>query len=52
MAFLAKLFIQTEERNVLDAKFVYNQLVYDNGRPHPYIQNGKINLSIASTGND
>jgi len=52
MAFQAKLFINDEERNVLNSAFLYQQLVDSNGRPKSSIQGGNINLMVASTKND
>ncbi|WP_299601065.1 type VI secretion system tube protein TssD [uncultured Aquimarina sp.] len=52
MAFQAKLFINDEERNVLNSAFLYQQLVDANGRPQTTIQNGKIHLLVESTKND
>ncbi|GAA0722304.1 hypothetical protein GCM10009430_24580 [Aquimarina litoralis] len=52
MAFQAKLFINDEERNVLNSAFLYQQLVDTNGRPQTTIQNGKIHLLVESTKND
>ncbi|WP_299211649.1 type VI secretion system tube protein TssD [uncultured Aquimarina sp.] len=52
MAFQAKLFINDEERNVLDSTFLYQQLIDSNGRPKTSIQGGKISLLIESTKND
>ncbi|WP_299211626.1 type VI secretion system tube protein TssD [uncultured Aquimarina sp.] len=52
MAFQAKLFINGEERNVLDSTFLYQQLIDSNGRPKTSIQGGKISLLIESTKND
>ncbi|MBW1297000.1 type VI secretion system tube protein TssD [Aquimarina litoralis] len=52
MAFQAKLFINDEERNVLNSAFLYQQLVDANGRPQTTIQNGKIHLLLESTKND
>ncbi|WP_299248200.1 type VI secretion system tube protein TssD [uncultured Aquimarina sp.] len=52
MAFQAKLFINDEERNVLDSTFLYQQLIDSNGRPKTSIQGGKISVLIESTKND
>ncbi|WP_298311873.1 type VI secretion system tube protein TssD [uncultured Aquimarina sp.] len=52
MAFQAKLFINDEERNVLDSTFLYRQLIDTNGRPKTSIQGGKISVLIESTKND
>ncbi|AXT55403.1 hypothetical protein J8L88_05845 [Aquimarina sp. MMG015] len=52
MAFQAKLFINDEERNVIDSTFLYQQLMDSNGRPKTTIQDGKINVLIESTKND
>lgn len=52
MAFQAKLFINDEERNVLDSTFLYRQLIDNNGRPKTSIQGGKISVLIESTKND
>ncbi len=52
MAFLAKLFINSEERNVLDAAFLYNQLVDHSGRPKTDVKGGLIDFIIESTKND
>jgi len=52
MAFQAKLFINDEERNVLDSSFLYQQLIDSNGRPKTMIHGGGINLLVESTKND
>ena len=52
MAFIAKLFINGEERNILNTTILYQQLVDDNGRPKNAVHNGKINFKIESTKND
>ncbi|WP_298542351.1 type VI secretion system tube protein TssD [uncultured Aquimarina sp.] len=52
MAFVAKLFINDQERNVLDSTFLYRQLIDSNGRPKTSTQDGKITLLIESSKND
>lgn len=52
MAFHAKLFINDEERIVLDSTFLYKQLIDANGRPKTGIQGGGISLLLESTRND
>ncbi|MBQ4819639.1 type VI secretion system tube protein TssD [Aquimarina sp. MMG016] len=52
MAFQAKLFINGEERNVLDSTFLYKQLIDINGRPKTNVQGGQIHFVIESTKND
>ncbi len=52
MAFQAKLFINNEERNVLDSVFLYDQLVDNTGRPKTDVKGGKIHILIESTSND
>ena len=52
MAFQAKLFINDQERNILDTSFLYRQLIDTNGRPKNNVQDGKISLTMESTKND
>ncbi|WP_378184162.1 type VI secretion system tube protein TssD [Aquimarina sp. SS2-1] len=52
MAFQAKLFINDQERNVLDGTFLYQQLIDHNGRPKTTIHGGGITLLIESTKDD
>ncbi len=52
MAFVAKLFMNDQERNVLDSTFLYQQLIDSNGRPKTSIQDGKIRIFIESSKND
>lgn len=52
MAFLAKLFLQGEVRNVLDLEFGYKQYTDGTGRPSTAPQGGLISFSIESTRDD
>jgi len=52
MAFQAKLFINDEERNVLNSTFLYKQLIDSNGRPKTGIQGGGVSFLLESTKND
>ena len=52
MAFQAKLFINDQERNILDTSFLYRQLIDTNGRPKNNVHDGKISLTMESTKND
>ena len=52
MAFQAKLFVNGEERNVLDSVFLYKQLIDSNGRPKTSVQGGQIHFVLESTKND
>ena len=52
MSFEAKLFIEDEERNILNARQVYSRYADVNGRPTGKPTGGTLDISIESTGND
>ncbi|WP_276571211.1 type VI secretion system tube protein TssD, partial [Cellulophaga sp. E16_2] len=52
MAFLAKLFINGEQRNVLNGTYVYHQLLDARGKPKAKVEGGQISFVIEATGDD
>ena len=52
MAFLAKLFINGEQRNVLNGNYVYHQLLDARGKPKAKVEGGQLNFVVESTGDD
>ncbi len=52
MAFVAKLFINGEERNVLNSNYVYHQLLDARGKPKANVEGGQISFVVESTGRD
>ncbi|WFO17351.1 hypothetical protein M601_006490 [Cellulophaga baltica 4] len=52
MAFLAKLFINGEQRNVLNGNYVYHQLLDARGKPKANVEGGQLNFVVESTGDD
>ncbi|MBQ4819283.1 type VI secretion system tube protein TssD [Aquimarina sp. MMG016] len=52
MAFQAKLFINGEERNVLNSSFLYRQLIDHTGRPKTSVNGGQLHFILESTKND
>ncbi|WP_276571199.1 type VI secretion system tube protein TssD, partial [Cellulophaga sp. E16_2] len=52
MAFLAKLFINGEQRNVLNSNYVYHQLLDARGMPKAKVEGGQISFVIEATGDD
>jgi len=52
MSFLAKLFINDEVRNILNAKQAYSQIADANGRPLSKPFGQKLEFAIESTGDD
>lgn len=52
MSFLAKLYINDEVRNILNANQVFSRFADVNGRPVTKPKGGRLNLSIESTKND
>ncbi len=52
MSFKAKLCIEGEERNLLDAELVFSQLADYNGRPSQLPVGAPLNLTFESTRND
>ncbi len=52
MSFKAKLYIEGEERNLLDAELVFSQVADYNGRPSQLPVGAPLNLAFESTRND
>ena len=52
MSFLAKLFINDEVRNILNARQMFSRLADTNGRPTTKAIGEQLEFSIESTGND
>ncbi|WFO17349.1 hypothetical protein M601_006480 [Cellulophaga baltica 4] len=52
MSFLAKLFINGEQRNVLNGNYVYHQLLDARGKPKAKVEGGQLNFVVESTGDD
>jgi len=52
MSFKAKLFIEDQERNILDAHLLYHRFSDLNGKPTSNPIGGPLRFSIESTGND
>lgn len=52
MSFKAKLFIEEEERNILNARQMYSRFADVNGRPTSKPVGGTLDFSIESTGSD